>query len=122
MLSSVKDFNFYNASTKVEIVEKHHKDKKDSPSGTSKDLISYIKKEISEDLKVEIRSIRQEDIAGEHSVSFINQDETLKISHKAHDRSIYSRGALLAAIWLDKNRELRGIYKMSNIYLSLEED
>ena len=122
MLSSVKDFNFNDASTKVEIVEKHHKDKKDSPSGTSKDLISYIKEEISEDLNIEIKSIRQDDIAGEHIVSFINQDETLKISHKAHDRSIYSRGALLAAIWLDRNRELLGVYKMPNIYLSLEED
>ena len=122
MLSSLNKFAFNDAYTKVEIVEKHHKDKKDSPSGTSKDLSSYIKQQISEDLNIEIKSIRQDNIPGEHTVTFINEDETIKISHKAHDRSIYSRGALLAAIWLDKNRRLTGLYKMPNIYLSLEED
>ena len=122
MIYSALNLGFYNNSTKVEIVEKHHKDKKDLPSGTSKDIVKFIKNQTSKDESIPIESIREEDISGEHSVSFINKNEKLTISHKALDRSIYSDGALLAAIWLDSKRDLPDLYQMSDIYLPFEED
>ena len=122
MIYSALNLGFYNNSTKVEIVEKHHKDKKDLPSGTSKDIVKFIKNQTSKDESIPIESIREEDISGEHSVSFINNNEKLTISHKALDRSIYSDGALLAAIWLDSKRDLPDLYQMSDIYLPFEED
>ncbi len=122
MIYSALNLGFYNNSTKVKIVEKHHKDKKDLPSGTSKDIVKFIKNQTSKDESIPIESIREEDISGEHSVSFINNNEKLTISHKALDRSIYSDGALLAAIWLDSKRDLPDLYQMSDIYLPFEED
>ena len=122
MIYSALNLGFYNNSTKVEIVEKHHKDKKDLPSGTSKDIVKFIKNQTSKDESIPIESIREEDISGEHSVSFINNNEKLTISHKVLDRSIYSDGALLAAIWLDSKRNLPDLYQMSDIYLPFEED
>ena len=122
MIYSALNLGFYNNSTKVKIVEKHHKDKKDLPSGTSKDIVKFIKNQTSKDESIPIESIREEDISGEHSVSFINKNEKLTISHKALDRSIYSDGALLAAIWLDSKRDLPDLYQMSDIYLPFEED
>ena len=46
----------------------------------------------------------------------------LTISHKVTNRSVYSGGALLAAVWLDGMREFPGLYKMSDIYVPFEED
>ena len=122
MIYSTLNLGFYNNSTKVKIVEKHHKDKKDLPSGTSKDIVKFIKNQTSKDESIPIESIREEDISGEHSVSFINKNEKLTISHKVLDRSIYSDGALLAAFWLDSKRDLPDLYQMSDIYLPFEED
>ena len=117
MMLSVLDHGFISSSTKIEIIEKHHKAKKDSPSGTSKDIASFLKNELSIDSKIPIESIREEETAGEHIISFTNKYETLKISHKALDRSIYAKGALLAAIWLNSMKDIPGLYLMSDVFL-----
>ena len=122
MLYTALNLGFYNNSTKVEIIEKHHKDKKDLPSGTSKDIVKFIKKTLSKDKKISIESIREEEISGEHKIILVNEHDLLTISHKTLNRSVYSEGALLAAIWLDGNREIAGLYEMSDIYLPFEED
>ena len=67
-------------------------------------------------------SIREEEISGEHKIILVNEHDLLTISHKTLNRSVYSEGALLAAIWLDGNREIAGLYEMSDIYLPFEED
>ena len=69
-----------------------------------------------------IESLREDNSAGEHSVSLIKDNEVLTISHKVTNRSVYSEGALLAAVWLDKKRGSSGLYQMSDIYVPFEED
>tara|TARA_B100001250_G_scaffold341387_1_gene309341 strand:- start:1835 stop:2563 length:729 start_codon:yes stop_codon:yes gene_type:complete len=118
MLSSVKN---YLVSHKIEILEKHHKDKKDLPSGTSKDITKFIENSLF-DRKVLIESLREDSSAGEHSVSIIKDNEVLTISHKVTNRSVYSEGALLAAVWLNKKRGSSGLYQMSDIYVPFEDD
>ena len=118
MLYAVK--NHLN-SHKFEIIEKHHKDKKDLPSGTSKDIAKFIENNLHSE-KISIESIREDESAGEHTVSLLSEDEMLTISHKVTNRSVYSGGALLAAVWLDGMREFPGLYKMSDIYVPFEED
>ena len=118
MLSSIKN---HLVSHKIEIIEKHQKDKKDLPSGTSKDIAKYIENSLL-DRKILIESLREDNSAGEHSVSLIKDNEVLTISHKVTNRSVYSEGALLAAVWLDKKRGSSGLYQMSDIYVPFEED
>ena len=119
MLYAVK--NHLNNSHKFEIIEKHHKDKKDLPSGTSKDIAKFIENNLHSE-KISIESIREDESAGEHTVSLVSEDEVLTISHKVTNRSVYSEGALLAAVWLNGMREFPGLYQMSDIYVPFEED
>ena len=107
-------------SHKIEIIEKHYKDKKDVPSGTSKDIAKFIENN-SNSAKISIESIREDESAGEHSVSLLKEHEVLTISHKVTNRSVYSEGALLAAVWLDGKRDFPGLYQMSDIYAPFEE-
>ena len=106
---------------KIEIIEKHHKDKKDLPSGTSKDIAKFIENNSNSE-KISIESIREDESAGEHSVSLLKEHEVLTISHKVTNRSVYSEGALLAAVWLDGMRDFPDLYHMSDIYVPFEED
>jgi len=106
---------------KIEIIEKHHKDKKDLPSGTSKDIAKFIENNLHSE-KISIESIREDESTGEHSVSLLKEHEALTISHKVTNRSVYSEGALLAAVWLDGMRDFPGLYHMSDVYVPFEED
>ncbi|HXP35584.1 MAG TPA: dihydrodipicolinate reductase C-terminal domain-containing protein [Chthoniobacterales bacterium] len=80
------------------ITETHHKMKKDAPSGTAKTLGEILK----EALKVEIpiESIREGDVVGEHTVTFVGPGERLELTHRAGSREIFARGALRAAEWV----------------------
>jgi 4-hydroxy-tetrahydrodipicolinate reductase len=81
-----------------EIVESHHKMKKDAPSGTAKTLAEALK--AVRNSEIPIRSIREGEIVGEHTVIFQGPGETLELSHRAADRGIFALGALRAAKWL----------------------
>lgn len=116
MIHQAATLGFIESSTKVKILEKHQKEKKDIPSGTSKDIVNFLKEFIFKNLNIQIESIREEDIAGEHSISLINQNEILTISHKVLNRSIYSEGALALAMKLIEKKK-PGLYLMSDIYL-----
>lgn len=94
----------------VEIIEKHHRYKKDAPSGTA----LVLKKAIGEE-KAPIVSIRCGTIVGEHQVSFAGQDEVIEIKHTVYSRSVFARGALEAAKFLMKQKA--GLYTMKNIIL-----
>ena len=80
----------------IELNEKHHKYKKDSPSGTLKS----IKKILPSNIKYQVNSSRVGTLRGEHTISIYGDEEYLEIKHTAQSRKIYAIGALKAARWL----------------------
>jgi 4-hydroxy-tetrahydrodipicolinate reductase len=94
-----------------EIVETHHKMKKDAPSGTAKTLAEILK--ATRNSEIPIQSIREGDVVGEHSVVFSGPGERLELTHRAANRGIFARGALRAAKWImDKPPRL---YSMQDV-------
>jgi len=81
-----------------EITETHHKMKKDAPSGTAKTLGEILKEAL--EIEIPIESIREGDVVGEHTVSFVGPGERLELTHRAGSREIFARGALRAAQWI----------------------
>ena len=81
-----------------EITETHHKMKKDAPSGTAKTLGEILKETL--EIEIPIESIREGDVVGEHTVSFVGPGERLELTHRAGSREIFARGALRAAQWI----------------------
>jgi 4-hydroxy-tetrahydrodipicolinate reductase len=79
-----------------QIVETHHKMKKDAPSGTAKTLGEILKQA----REIPIESIREGDVVGEHTVTFAGPGERLELTHRAGSREIFARGALRAAEWV----------------------
>jgi 4-hydroxy-tetrahydrodipicolinate reductase len=84
----------------AEIIETHHKMKKDAPSGTAKTLAEVLKAAREMQSEVPIRSIREGDVVGEHTVIFSGPSERLELTHRAANREIFARGALRAAKWV----------------------
>lgn len=110
----------------IEIVEKHHKQKKDAPSGTAKMFASIINADQSyreirgrngrvenRQKEIGIHSIRGGSIAGEHSIYFFGNDEIIEIKHTALSRKIFAHGAIQAAYFLI-NKE-PGLYQMKDM-------
>ncbi|GAH94689.1 unnamed protein product [marine sediment metagenome] len=81
----------------VEIVEAHHVHKRDAPSGTARRIAQIIAREFnwSED-KIKIKSIREGDIVGEHTVIFSTPEERVEITHRAQSRGTFAAGAMKA--------------------------
>ncbi len=98
----------------VEIIETHHKNKKDAPSGTAKRLLSeiiggrggkpvYQREGLNAPRggeEIGVVSIRAGDIVGEHTVIFAGPGERLEFTHRAHGRRVFAEGALAAARFL----------------------
>lgn len=112
----------------VEIVEAHHNQKLDAPSGTAIMLGNAVKEEMPDAYfeydrhskrekrhtnEIGIHSVRGGTIVGEHEVIFAGNDEIVKLSHSARSRAIFANGAVNAAVFL-KNKE-NGVYNMSNL-------
>lgn len=115
----------------VEIVEAHHRMKKDAPSGTALKLGEMAASALGRDLKdvgvmerngiigertdkeIGIQSIRGGDIVGEHTVYFAGVGERIEISHRATNRDNFARGAVLAAAWV--NGKANGMYTMFDV-------
>ncbi len=115
----------------AEIVEAHHRRKVDAPSGTALrigELIAEVRGKkfnevgvygrrgrIGERSKEEIgmQVIRAGDIVGDHTVIFGGEGERLEITHRAHSRDTFARGALRAAQWLTKQK--KGLYDMMDV-------
>ena len=102
-----------NVASSIEIYEQHHKEKKDSPSGTAINLKDQLK-DILSDKDIHIESSREGDSPGLHTIKLSFEDETLEISHKATDRSIFAKGAIIAGKWLKDKPP--GLYTMQDIY------
>jgi len=99
------------ANYSVEILEAHHKEKKDAPSGTARKfgqiLTNATKKEIP------IHSLRLGDITGDHTIIFCGNSERIEIKHQAHSRDLFALGALKAAKWVMGKPE--GLYSMQDV-------
>ena len=83
-----------------EVIETHHKMKKDAPSGTAKTLADILKTPQKSQREIPIQSIREGDVVGEHTVIFTGPGERLELTHRAGSREIFARGALRAAKWI----------------------
>jgi 4-hydroxy-tetrahydrodipicolinate reductase len=95
----------------AEIIEAHHNQKKDAPSGTAKQLgesVSRVKGKVPP-----IHSMRLGDIVGDHSVIFAGKSERIEITHRAHSRDAFAKGALSAAKFLAGKKP--GLYTMADV-------
>ena len=101
-----RDFN-------PEIIETHHKMKKDAPSGTAKTLAEVLKTTRKTQDEIPIQSIREGEIVGEHAVIFAGPSERLELTHQAASREIFARGALRAANWIVGKPP--GLYSMQDV-------
>jgi 4-hydroxy-tetrahydrodipicolinate reductase len=115
----------------IEIVEHHHRFKKDSPSGSALTLAENICKATGRDYpgclthgrqgkealrkegNIGMHSVRAGDIAGFHSVMYSTLGESVTLSHNAHTRDGFARGALRAAKWLVSKEP--GLYSMADV-------
>jgi 4-hydroxy-tetrahydrodipicolinate reductase len=99
------------ADFKPEIVETHHKMKKDAPSGTAKTLAEILNSARQSEIPIE--SIREGDVVGEHTVIFSGSGDQLELTHRAASREIFARGALRAAKWIVGKPP--GLYSMQDV-------
>lgn len=96
----------------VDIVEAHHVHKKDAPSGTAKRLAEIIKSGSGTGPR-DIKSIREDEIVGDHRVIFESEFDRIELLHSAKTRDIFVRGGLEAAKWIiDKPA---GLYTMQDV-------
>lgn len=82
----------------IEVIEAHHNQKKDAPSGTAKRIVHTIKKSRAEEIPV--HAMRVGDTFGEHTVWMCGPGERIEIKHVATNRSVFAIGALRWAKWL----------------------
>ena len=113
----------------IEIVEKHHNQKKDAPSGTALALADSINESLGNQYhyvydrscvhekrdpkEIGIASVRGGSIVGDHDVIFAGKDEVIKFNHTAYSKAIFAKGALEAAKFLAGKEP--GLYDMSDV-------
>ena len=115
----------------VEIVEAHHRLKKDAPSGTALMIAGCLADALGRNLgevgvyarhgiigerskkEIGIQTIRGGDIVGDHTVMFAGTGERLEFTHRAHTRDNFARGAVRAAIWVAGKKP--GLYDMQDV-------
>ena len=95
----------------IEIVEAHHKSKKDSPSGTAKKMMEVLAEATGK--QIPAHAIRLGDIIGDHTVIFCGNSERIEIKHQAHSRDLFVLGALRAAKWIFGKPA--GLYSMQDV-------
>ena len=96
----------------INIVEAHHKHKKDAPSGTALSLYDTLKKHLPQK-DIAFHSMRAGSIVGEHSILFTTEEEEIAITHKVQSRLCFAKGAIKAASFIH-NKE-KGIYSMFDV-------
>lgn len=118
------------ASFQVEVVEMHHRHKKDAPSGTAAKLISLVENARGLDASAErhgrvglvgersrdeigVHSLRGGSVVGDHTVIFAGEGERVELTHKAESRAIFANGAVHAAEWVVGKAP--GIYGMEAV-------
>ena len=115
----------------VEIIEMHHRFKKDAPSGTAVKMSQILAETLRRDLgevgvysrhgiigerkkkEIGIQTLRGGDVVGEHTVIFAGIGERIEITHRAQSREPFARGALVAARWVSSKKP--GLYDMQDV-------
>ncbi|PHR29758.1 MAG: 4-hydroxy-tetrahydrodipicolinate reductase [Desulfotalea sp.] len=115
----------------IEIIEAHHNKKKDSPSGTALKLGEMAAEGVNRKLEevgvyerngiigerkpkeIGIQAIRAGDIVGEHTVYFAGPGERIELTHRAHNRDHFAKGAATAAAWIVGQKP--GVYSMFDV-------
>jgi 4-hydroxy-tetrahydrodipicolinate reductase len=117
--STLKDYD-------IEVIEAHHNQKKDAPSGTALAAVDVLKNAVGitevvhgrkgaalRGKEIGVHAVRGGDIVGDHTVLFAGPGERLEIKHQAHSRSAFASGAIRAARWVAKATP--GVYSMSDV-------
>jgi 4-hydroxy-tetrahydrodipicolinate reductase len=115
----------------VEIIEAHHNQKKDAPSGTALGFAEAVARGLDVNLEehavygregmtgarprkeIGIHAVRGGDIAGDHTVLFAGDGERIELRHVAHGRQVFAQGALRAALYLRGKKP--GLYTMADV-------
>lgn len=117
----------------LEVVEMHHRHKKDAPSGTARRLAEILAevRNLSYDRdcrhgrfgevgartqdEIGVHALRGGDVVGDHSVIFANDGERVELTHKASSRSAFANGAIRAAKWLQSEGHSSGLFDMQDV-------
>lgn len=115
----------------IEVIEAHHRNKVDAPSGTALRMGEVVADALGRDLKevaiygreghtgarkrdtIGFVTVRAGDVVGDHTVLFAGEGERVEITHKASSRMIYANGAVRAALWLQSHTQ--GLYDMQDV-------
>jgi 4-hydroxy-tetrahydrodipicolinate reductase len=115
----------------LEIVETHHRMKRDAPSGTALRLAEALAEATGRDLaktgrydrhgdigprsasEIGVQTLRGGDVVGDHTVFFLGLGERIEITHRASSRETFARGAVRAALWLASRPA--GLYDMRDV-------
>jgi 4-hydroxy-tetrahydrodipicolinate reductase len=115
----------------LEVVEMHHRLKRDAPSGTAKTIAEILARVRQQQLdqvlrhgragitgerttaEIGMHSMRGGDVIGDHTVIFAGNGERLELTHKASSRETFANGALRAAEWVVKQKP--GLYSMEDV-------
>jgi 4-hydroxy-tetrahydrodipicolinate reductase len=118
-------------SVDIEVIETHHRNKIDAPSGTALKMGQVVADALNRDLDecaiygregqtgirdrktIGFESIRAGDVVGEHTVLFAAEGERIEITHKASNRMIYAKGAVRASRWVEQQKP--GLYSMQDV-------
>lgn len=115
----------------VEIVEAHHRHKKDAPSGTALRIAEVVADALGRNLdqvanygrhgnvgprpskEIGIQTVRGGDVVGDHTLFFLGEGERIELTHKASSRGAFAKGAVRAAIWAAAQQP--GLYDMQDV-------
>jgi 4-hydroxy-tetrahydrodipicolinate reductase len=97
----------------ISILEAHHEQKKDAPSGTAKEMAGIVKSVKGSATDVAISSIREGEIVGEHTITFESEEDLIEITHSAKTRDIFAKGALKAAKFVAGKKS--GLFAMKDV-------
>ena len=117
LATKMKGLNF-----ETELLEIHHTEKKDSPSGTAITLVEgilknqedkegWINEKSADHKKIGIVSERKPNVPGTHTVSYSSKLESIEITHTAHNRSVFAEGVVRVAEWIQQRK---GYFTMSD--------
>lgn len=116
----------------IEILELHHNQKKDAPSGTAVKLAQVIAGALGRNIdevgvygrkgitgarkkeEIGVLAVRAGDIVGEHTIFYAGPGERIELTHRAHSRDTFAGGALAAAKWLARQKK-SGLYDMQDV-------
>jgi 4-hydroxy-tetrahydrodipicolinate reductase len=117
----------------LEVLETHHRTKRDAPSGTALRLAEVLAEATGRDLagtgryarrgdlgprtgeEIGIQTLRGGDVIGDHSVHFLGMGERIEVTHRASSRGTFAHGAVRAALWLAAQGRAPGLYDMRDV-------